>query len=75
MDPKIEKIRTRAYELFIERRGGPGDEMSDWLKAEAEICAQDGQQNGDHCGPARMRDPKHWGHLTSHSGHDLENPT
>lgn len=31
-----EQIRTRAYELYLERGGGPSDEMEDWLRAERE---------------------------------------
>ena len=32
-----DEIRDRAYELFRARNGGPGDEVDDWLKAEAEL--------------------------------------
>jgi hypothetical protein len=32
-----ELIRQRAYELYLARDGGPGNEMQDWLQAEAEI--------------------------------------
>lgn len=36
--PPIEqRIRIRAYELYEERHGEPGDPVSDWLQAEAEI--------------------------------------
>ncbi|MDQ4079915.1 MAG: DUF2934 domain-containing protein [Gemmatimonadota bacterium] len=31
-----EQIRARAYELYLERGGGPSDEMEDWLRAERE---------------------------------------
>ena len=31
-----EQIRMRAYELYRERGGKVGDDMSDWLKAERE---------------------------------------
>jgi hypothetical protein len=31
-----ERIRARAYELYLERGGGPSDEMEDWLRAERE---------------------------------------
>jgi hypothetical protein len=38
-----EKIRIRAYEIFIQRNGngGQGDATSDWLQAERELngCA------------------------------------
>ena len=31
-----EQIRTRASELYLERGGGPSNEMEDWLRAERE---------------------------------------
>jgi Protein of unknown function (DUF2934) len=33
----LEEIRIRAYEIYIERDGQPGDELSDWLQAEREL--------------------------------------
>lgn len=38
-EPTSEQIRTRAYLLYCERNGGPGDEISDWLQAERELRA------------------------------------
>jgi len=37
-----QEIEKRAYEISIERRaqGKPGDELSDWLEAEAEVKAK-----------------------------------
>jgi hypothetical protein len=35
-----ERIRVRAYELFEKRNGGPGDAVSDWCAAEAELNAE-----------------------------------
>ena len=32
-----DEIRIRAYEIYIERDGQPGDELSDWLQAEREV--------------------------------------
>ena len=32
-------VRLRAYELYLERGGIPGDEVSDWLQAERELLA------------------------------------
>ena len=34
--PADELIRFRAYELYRERGGQPGDAMADWLQAERE---------------------------------------
>ena len=32
-----EEIRRRAYEIYLERGGLPGDELDDWLRAEREL--------------------------------------
>ena len=32
-----EKIRRRAYEIYVERGSQAGSELDDWLRAEAEI--------------------------------------
>jgi len=38
----LEEIRKRAYEIYQERikTKAPGDQLSDWLKAEKEIKAK-----------------------------------
>lgn len=61
--PPTALIRSRAYEIYIERNGGPGDALSDWLRAEAELlegrgCAhgRDGGgsgRNAERAGPPR----------------------
>jgi hypothetical protein len=38
------RIRARAYELYLERGGGPSDEMEDWLRAEREY--REGESRG-----------------------------
>lgn len=35
-----EQIRVRAYEIFRARGETPGNELSDWLQAERELCAE-----------------------------------
>ena len=35
--PSHEEIRTRAYEIYLERDGRPGDELDDWFRAEREL--------------------------------------
>jgi Protein of unknown function (DUF2934) len=35
--PSHEEIRRRAYEIYLERDGHPGDELDDWLRAEREL--------------------------------------
>ncbi len=37
--PTVDEIRTRAYEIFQARHGGPGSEIEDWQKAEASLSA------------------------------------
>jgi ribosomal protein L7/L12 len=37
----LERIRARAYELFLERGGQHGHELEDWLRAEAELTMYD----------------------------------
>jgi hypothetical protein len=35
--PNHEEIRGRAYEIYLERSGLPGDELDDWLRADREL--------------------------------------
>jgi hypothetical protein len=35
--PSHEEIRRRAYEIYLERDGLPGDALDDWLRAEREL--------------------------------------
>jgi hypothetical protein len=35
--PSQEEIRRRAYEIYLERNGLPGDELDDCLRAEREL--------------------------------------
>ena len=32
-----ERVRYAAYEAYLRRNGAPGDELQDWLDAEAQI--------------------------------------
>jgi hypothetical protein len=32
-----DRIRERAYEIFLARNGGPGDPAADWCQAEREL--------------------------------------
>ena len=36
-NPSTEEIRQRAYEIHIERGGGHGRDLEDWLQAEREL--------------------------------------
>ena len=35
--PSREEIRLRAFEIYLERGGLPGNELDDWLQAEREL--------------------------------------
>jgi Protein of unknown function (DUF2934) len=35
--PSHDEIAVRAYEIFVERGSIPGDDVSNWLEAEAEL--------------------------------------
>ncbi|HJQ67779.1 MAG TPA: DUF2934 domain-containing protein [Blastocatellia bacterium] len=35
--PTYEEIRLRAYEIYLERGGGDGNDADDWLQAEREL--------------------------------------
>jgi len=35
--PRLEAIRIRAYEIYIERGGQPGHDLDDWLQGEREL--------------------------------------
>ena len=41
VDPKVleDQIRARAYELYEERGKEEGNDVDDWLRAEAEITS------------------------------------
>lgn len=32
-----QKIQMRAYEIYLERNGAPGDPFEDWVRAEREV--------------------------------------
>lgn len=36
-----ERIRRRAYELYLQRGSEPSTELDDWLRAEAETLRED----------------------------------
>ena len=35
-----EKIRLRAYEIYLRRGAAPGSALEDWVRAESEITAK-----------------------------------
>lgn len=51
--PTLQQIQQRAYQIYLERRGAPGNAMQDWLQAERELAP-----NGGSPKPTRSRSPK-----------------
>jgi len=43
--PLEERIRLRAYELYVQRGNESGSEFEDWLQAEEEIRTAEEQQH------------------------------
>jgi hypothetical protein len=37
--PTTEQVQLRAYEIYLERQGAPGNEFEDWIRAERELLA------------------------------------
>jgi hypothetical protein len=37
--PSHEDIALRAYQIFLERNGAPGNPLDDWTRAERELLA------------------------------------
>ena len=35
--PTLEQIQVRAFEIYLERQGAPGNQIEDWLQAEREL--------------------------------------
>ncbi len=42
-----ERIRLRAYELYVQRGNESGSELDDWLQAEAEIRRAEEQASNE----------------------------
>jgi Protein of unknown function (DUF2934) len=38
--PTQEAIALRAYHIYLERNGAPGNPMEDWVRAERELAEQ-----------------------------------
>lgn len=44
--PTHEEIALRAYEIYLERGGAPGDARQDWARAERELLEKSNKQTG-----------------------------
>lgn len=52
---RTERIRALAYSYFVERGGGDGHELEDWLRAEAQIQRSEPPISGNNSGHHRSR--------------------
>lgn len=41
--PTHEEIELRAYQIYVERGGAPGNDLEDWLQAEFELLLNYGE--------------------------------
>jgi hypothetical protein len=41
--PTRDEIALRAYHIYLERRGAPGNELEDWTRAERELLEKAGK--------------------------------
>jgi hypothetical protein len=37
--PSHDEIAEKAFQIYLERNGAPGDPMQDWIRAEQELSA------------------------------------
>ena len=44
--PTHEEIALRAYEIYLERGGAPGDALEDWTRAERELMEKTSKPRG-----------------------------
>ena len=44
--PTREEIAVRAYQIYLERSGAPGNELEDWTRAERELLPQETKPRG-----------------------------
>lgn len=44
--PTHEQIALRAYEIYLERGGAPGDALQDWTRAEQELMEKNSRPGG-----------------------------
>jgi hypothetical protein len=38
--PTREEVQARAYEIYLERQGAPGNPLEDWVRAERELTVR-----------------------------------
>ena len=47
-DSRLDRVRMRAYELYLERGADPDDALEDWLRAEHEYQRSPDERRGTH---------------------------
>lgn len=45
--PTRDEIALRAYQIYLERGGAPGNEVEDWIRAERELLGENGKATGE----------------------------
>lgn len=55
--PMEERIRRRAHEIFLARKGAPGDPVADWLQAEKEVRDAMANETASNSDSGRARQP------------------
>jgi hypothetical protein len=43
LQPTQEEIALRAYHIYLQRGGAPGNEFQDWMQAERELLGENGK--------------------------------
>jgi Protein of unknown function (DUF2934) len=51
--PTMEDIALRAYQIYLERGGTPGNEFEDWIRAERELLGETGKLPAENGKPRR----------------------
>ena len=70
-----ERIRERAYALYLARGQSPGHELEDWYRAERELSEGDGQSGAEQSlrtGPNGSAHKNGVDHDASHQDFDID---
>jgi hypothetical protein len=51
--PTADEIAVRAYQIYLERGGAPGNEFEDWIRAERELLGENGKPAVENGKPRR----------------------
>ena len=56
--PTTEEISLRAYQIYLQRGGAPGNEFEDWIQAERELLGENGKLPAENGKPRRKTTAK-----------------